>query len=68
MPAAHIEPFHAGEPGAEFRFHGFQGLGQGVRILFAEGMKMKPLHALQQFRPELIRRDSQAASGGAGIV
>lgn len=47
MASAEINPFHPVHVRAELLFHRFQGVRKGIGILFAQGMKMKPLNSIQ---------------------
>ena len=72
MAAAEVYPLHPRQVIAELLFHCLQGLCQSIRVLFAQGMEMNSVQALDiflcHFPPELLRRGSQSGKGRAGII
>ncbi|MNW49694.1 hypothetical protein D3C74_271240 [compost metagenome] len=68
MAAAEIDPFHLRQPCSELLFNRIQRGRQIVRVLLAQGMKMKTRHALQQFRTEMLERHAKPRSDGARVV
>ncbi|MPM27609.1 hypothetical protein SDC9_74122 [bioreactor metagenome] len=68
VSAAQIQPFHPAESCSKFLLHGLQRHGQRVGVLFAKGMKMKPVHPIQPVQIDLIGGDAQTGAGRAGII
>ena len=68
VASTHVEPFHTGKELPEFLLKSGGSGFQGVGILFAQGVKMKPIQQGQQVFREILPCGPQAGARGTRII
>ena len=68
VAAPEIDPLHAVHELPELVLHRGQGPGQGVGVLFAQGVEMQARNAVQVFLPKVLSPHAQAGAGRTRIV
>ncbi|MNT23282.1 hypothetical protein D3C72_1586960 [compost metagenome] len=68
VAAAEVQPLHPAQQGGELRLHRRPDAGQGLEVLFAQGVDMQAVDALHVLRSKLRHREAQARAGLGRVV